>query len=582
MRHVPPAVSNMTSAQKPARAASVFILPFFLLLLVSHARAQEPTPVAPAKSGGLEQPFTFDKPNDDDQTGRRVALATDAPSARIIREKKEHHKNINRVLDLMRVMIGVIDERVSQNKSNACNLPREGWVVDSENNVKRMQIGEFQDVCQSRLDSNEAVVGNDKELNKSYVEAAKQVIRDGNDAVFRAQSLVSIIPRTGEWSEKRVALRDWELSDGSQKCEVESFSVFRLNNELYFRAALTNRDVDAFMPDFGRQTVVEYVKEDFSTSIYMIHPNEQDVNINATTLLTKWSGKAGLSSVGTMTFEDNPAAAEALRLNEIAIDQAEDAITPSNIAILALPMVMSLIPVAFLADLNTCATLWYIIFTDVFSALPFMIKGIELVQTARVKRGEVVTYHIGNAEIGAAEIWAAECNGEDSFRVLGIIFVTLAITAIVVGVVLEVLASKVMRTRRVEKGHYAEGPFGMAAFDTTAFSLMGTAKQDERDRRMSEMMLTKQELYGSETSSFSDGERRWWRFWRRGERNSTNSRSESGPSSGGGVGQDGLSSAERAMADLGEGYGEAPHTAQQEVDSSTERSRTRSGSRGSQ
>ena len=42
-----------------------------------------------------------------------------------------------------------------------------------------------------------------------------------------------------------------------------------------------------------------------------------------------------------------------------------------------------------------------------------------------------------------------------------------------------------MQNRRNSAGREAQGPFGMAAFDTTAYSFLRSAKDEEKERRYS-------------------------------------------------------------------------------------------------
>jgi hypothetical protein len=67
-----------------------------------------------------------------------------------------------------------------------------------------------------------------------------------------------------------------------------------------------------------------------------------------------WGGRVGLSAVYNMVPSDAPALVAALELSKLDENQATDALTPSNVAILALPMVLNIIPVALVADVSSC------------------------------------------------------------------------------------------------------------------------------------------------------------------------------------------------------------------------------------
>lgn len=73
-----------------------------------------------------------------------------------------------------------------------------------------------------------------------------------------------------------------------------------------------------------------------------------------TTSFELWGGRVSLSSMYEMPITDASALITALDDSELAADQAVDATTPSNVAILALPMVLNIIPVALIADVSSC------------------------------------------------------------------------------------------------------------------------------------------------------------------------------------------------------------------------------------
>lgn len=438
----------------------------------------------------LEQPFDVTKISDGVHVDRHFSLSTKGPTTAAIRRSPELRRRSAPGFELFETLADVMDNRKANNDSDACNLREVRWIRATRNHIRVRQVGEVSDICNTRVVLNDAATNN--KMDPGYVSRVKDIIIDVKDALFQAQKDIPELPDKNypalNWTRGAYALRNWELKRSGQTCTSDNLFAYRKNGVWYMRAGMTNNPVDAFVADYTRQTIDEYIPKDFSDPMRLLHVkylNKDDLIENGTTLINRFSGTVALASVSNMVFDENPALVEALRLNALAVDQAEDAVTPSNIAILALPMVMSLIPVAFLADLNTCAMLWYIVFTDVFSALPFLIKGIELFDSTTIKRGEAVAYHIGNKTLGQMEVWAAECRGEDSFRVLGIIFICIALFSITFGVLLEIVAAIIMRRRRITKRHEASGPFGKAIFDSTAYAPLGSAKEDERDRRLS-------------------------------------------------------------------------------------------------
>lgn len=429
---------------------------------------------------------------------RFFTLSNDSPIAKQIRLNESLQNDIKPVINLIEKFFAIIDRRIAEGDEKACNLPSELWTIGIPDAAADLQIGEYDNSCQSRINANEAIKAITV-LKSSDLNNAMDIIRRGGNALYTAAKGIAEIPGSDDlnWQKGTYKLLNWNLRRVSQQCQVESATAIRKDGEIYIRAALTNSPIEAFEAALQRHFIEEYVKTDWSSSLPLCHPayerrqpegsckKKDIVSEVGTTILTTEDGKGRISMHIDMELEDNPAVIEALRLNEIAVDQAEDSITPSNIALLALPMVMSLVPVAFLADLNTWATISYIIFTDVFSALPFLIKGVELLQTAEVRRSEMVGYHAGNKELGEIEIWVAECRGQQSFHVLGIIFIVIGVLSTVIGVSIELIAHCVMSRRRQQLGRDAEGPFGKATFDKTAFGFSGAATEEEKDRRYS-------------------------------------------------------------------------------------------------
>lgn len=81
-----------------------------------------------------------------------------------------------------------------------------------------------------------------------------------------------------------------------------------------------------------------------------------------------------MSAFHNVAEEDSPALLLALGKSDVAAGQAEDALTPSNIGILALPMALNIIPVAMITDVSFVGRFVYTIMTDILTCAPFIIK----------------------------------------------------------------------------------------------------------------------------------------------------------------------------------------------------------------
>lgn len=89
----------------------------------------------------------------------------------------------------------------------------------------------------------------------------------------------------------------------------------------------------------------------------------------------RWGGRVGLSAIHNLPGDDSPALKLALEKSDVPAGQAEDALTASNIGILALPMALNVIPIALVADVSSVGLFAYTVMTDILTTIPFIIKG---------------------------------------------------------------------------------------------------------------------------------------------------------------------------------------------------------------
>ena len=85
-------------------------------------------------------------------------------------------------------------------------------------------------------------------------------------------------------------------------------------------------------------------------------------------------------------------------------------ISPSNIAILSLPLLMAIPPISLTEQLSRMATAWYVFATDILTALPLLTRGIELViaHPRSTVRMHSTLSMIGH-KYGVFERWDLEC-----------------------------------------------------------------------------------------------------------------------------------------------------------------------------
>lgn len=407
--------------------------------------------------------------------GRIFSVSTASPFTKAIRTDEEGDRKFGRAFDLFDGLSEEAVRRRNANDSRACNLPFSvKWSVRARQKLAIFQIGFINLECFTRVDIKTAV--KERALSANYTRDTLQIIRDARDVIDNATRRVQFY-RDANWTDPSAPyeINTRTYVNDRQECEVDTLFAYRVNASWYIRAAATNRPGVEFLEEPMRHFMHEYVPRYGMTALPMVHPSRETGELeNSSTITTAWGGTG--KSVVTIEFEEmDMPLSMAYNENLLTIDIASDSITPSNIAILALPMAMSLVPVAFIADLNSIGMFAYILVTDVFSIIPFLIKGVELVRSAQSKNTVMMYYHGGNITIGNSQVYVVSCRGEGAFRNTGIVFISIALAAMCLGILLELFAKRVMQKRRASKikGTKLKGPFGRAVYDETSLGLLG-------------------------------------------------------------------------------------------------------------
>lgn len=132
---------------------------------------------------------------------------------------------------------------------------------------------------------------------------------------------------------------------------------------------------------------------------------------NTTTLMSIFRGQALAASFSSVYPERVPALQAAMEKSKLFIQQSDDALSPSSITLLFLPLFLNLIPPALISTISNKDKLLYIILTDIFSVVPFTIKGIELIMIGSAEHRSCVVRMSsslnGTRSIStSAEMWA--------------------------------------------------------------------------------------------------------------------------------------------------------------------------------
>lgn len=347
----------------------------------------------------------------------------------------------------------------NETKGSDCNLRNSDWTKEAVNAVgKYRKIGALDKACTTAFEH----TARDKRRATGLFRRLAEAFLDASDEV------------KGNWTAVHPLTR-WRYSSSAdeQECDIETAAAIKYRGKWHVQARVTNFPTINFVPTHKRLFYEEWVPEDFCCPLTMY---SKDFALNATddnffetgefepyrVLSVTGSGPADLSAFYRMDFDDNRPLSRALLANALAVDQALDAVRPSNIAILALPMAMSFIPVAVIADVNDFAAFIFIIFTDFFSAIPFIIKGLELLDTGTKVQRDAETLIVGSGDLQVAESWVVACQPVPTYKRDGIIFIVIGLAVMCSGFFLEYVARRYMR-KRIMQGEIPR-PLGPALF----------------------------------------------------------------------------------------------------------------------
>lgn len=261
------------------------------------------------------------------------------------------------------------------------------------------------------------------------------------------------------------ALFDFQFVTTSLTCSVTPIAAVRpaIADQWYINIAFTNPKRVMHVPRDHRKTIMEYVTADdnnaFKKPLAMQLPKEANATGllgNGTTLLVSSRGEAVASYVGQTYPEENEAVIESMGKADIFIQQVTDALSPSGVAILILPLGVALVPIALLADVSTVFMLIYTLMTDVLIVIPLGIKGLELIGIGNNRFRTISVRMSGfmsgeDSETAGAELFAAECRAKDYVRPIGVLFVCLSLVFMTLGIIAEMVALRFVNSRRRRK-----------------------------------------------------------------------------------------------------------------------------------
>lgn len=398
-------------------------------------------------------------------------------------------------------------KRRKTNSTLVCNLDTSHvWSVSSADRPKVLQIGLLEQDCHAYMHLD--VAAEEGDLDENIMDNITTIIRTGR-AAFTNATVHTEFPEDGNWNdsdEKPYENISKEMRAVGQTCLLDAVFAFVVNSDIYIRVAVSNKYPPLKSEDYKRQNVIQFVPSNFSEGLKVIqrryisglpHKNQSGEYVEGQTIMLLEDGTFKVSTKPSLFNDRYGALSRAVREAEGATDRARDALTTSNIAILVLPMVMNLVPVAFVADLSHKGMIIYILFTDLISTVPFLLKGVELFNLGSRRRTYATAFFAGNETIAQIELWSASCESKERFWRIGLAFIIAAILAMILGVLLEVWATRFMRRRKehATSGAQVSGPFGRAARDWTRFGFFGSAFNEDQ------LELTSQDRPENETQN---------------------------------------------------------------------------------
>ena len=248
-----------------------------------------------------------------------------------------------------------------------------------------------------------------------------------------------------------------------ERCFMEANAAVRFDNIWYLRSRFA-LEVQNHLPEGIRQVIREFptvINGRFSSPIPMCMQVKNDTderNFGTTELRFAKRFRRGRNNRNLAMFDpvdlyENPSLVTALDMFEKFTQLANDALAPSNIAILVLPLFLNLVPIALISNVNTSFMLFYTLLTDILTVIPLGIKGAELISIGTsVHRSVAVrissSIALPRSKAAAADMWVSECYASGRVRNWGVLFLVLSIVFMNFGIVLEVLAQVHMKRKR--------------------------------------------------------------------------------------------------------------------------------------
>jgi len=174
---------------------------------------------------------------------------------------------------------------------------------------------------------------------------------------------------------------------------------------------------------------------------------------NVTAIFERWAGYVSWDHHASDKLEEHYALRNTLAESSVSKELLQDSRAPSNIAIIILPVLLTVFPIGLAQDVGGRTLAIYAIGTDIISVLPVLIKGFEMLIEGNKKYYSVVSRIYGStnsSETGIVQIFPAECSVNSSIRIYGIVFICIGFLAMIIGIALEIITMKQVRKNQNE------------------------------------------------------------------------------------------------------------------------------------
>ncbi|KAI0567356.1 hypothetical protein FGB62_3g360 [Gracilaria domingensis] len=429
----------------PAQLLSLFL---FLLALLSNRACALPSRLTPPS---YSQNLSVNLPPW--AQGRLFAISDSAPFAHHLQNDPDYVLGLGIVNDFFAAVQEEINlNRISRNStgySQPCNVRPESWHRATHNAAvnRGWPVSKVNgSIC---ITDYHGIPASFSLRSERFLEA----IGEGFAAVNRYAYRI-MLDTVGNWTSigEDAGL---PIEFPSQICDLKNYGGFRLSGKWWAAVGVTNEPANFHVPDGKRISIGEIHRTENGTVVSAlmtlpINPGtgeEHSVTDRATTIITTWGGAVNaFSRFEPSTAHENVGLKAAVAKGSNVAQQMEDVILASNTAILAFPLVLNLVPGSLFTRYEKWKAVMYILLSDILTAMPMFIKGIELWSIGNARFTEIVT-RMGDTleeETIGVEMWVATCRVRHNVQTVGTIFITVASLAMAVGVGLEVIARSLM------------------------------------------------------------------------------------------------------------------------------------------